>query len=76
MKLPGATRRWLVTAIPTATAYDISENPLVPFQVFRKAAQRPGTVPRESASLDGLRPIGSDFRRSGSSAITVILKML
>ena len=29
MKLPGATRRWLVTAIPTATVYGNSENALI-----------------------------------------------
>ena len=46
------------------------------FQVFRRMARRPGTESDASASLDGLRPIGSDFRLRGSSAITVIQKRL
>ena len=38
-------------------------------------ARRPGTAAGAPASLEGRRPIGSDFRRSGSSAITFILKI-
>ena len=45
------------------------------FQVFRRVARRTGTAAGASASLEGRRPIGSDFRRSGSSAITIILKI-